>query len=68
MLDAEDEEFCGAKRYERTESRQDTWAGHYVIPGWKLNLYPVGSDPPWLRELTWVFSNFLSMLFIPNQS
>jgi len=30
MLDAEAEELCGAKRYERTESRQDTRAGHYA--------------------------------------
>ncbi len=30
MLDAEADRLCGAGRYERTEGRQDTRAGHYV--------------------------------------
>ena len=29
LLDAEADQFCNAARYERTESRQDTRAGHY---------------------------------------
>ena len=29
MLDAEADQQCNAKRYERTEGRQDTRAGHY---------------------------------------
>lgn len=29
MLDAEADELCGAKRYERSPDRQDTRAGHY---------------------------------------
>ncbi len=29
LLDAEADELCGAKRYERTEARLDTRAGHY---------------------------------------
>ena len=29
MLDAEADELCGAKRYERSKERLDTRAGHY---------------------------------------
>ena len=29
LLDAEADELCGAKRYERSETRRDTRAGHY---------------------------------------
>jgi len=29
MLQAEADQLCQAKRYERTEARQDTRAGHY---------------------------------------
>jgi transposase-like protein len=29
LLEAEAEELCGARRYERTETRRDTRAGHY---------------------------------------
>src|ERR1700728_2741095 len=29
LLDAEADELCGAKRYERSETRRDTQAGHY---------------------------------------
>jgi putative transposase len=29
LLDAEADELCGAKRYQRTEERRDTRAGHY---------------------------------------
>ena len=27
MLDAEADQLCGAARYERSQARQDTWAG-----------------------------------------
>jgi len=30
MLDAEADQLCGAERYERSEGRQDTRAGHYA--------------------------------------
>ena len=30
LLDAEADALCKAKRYERTEDRQDTRAGHYT--------------------------------------
>src|SRR5262245_8917875 len=30
LLDAEADQLCGARRYERTEARQDTRAGHYT--------------------------------------
>jgi transposase-like protein len=30
LLDAEADQLCGAKRYERTEARRDTRAGHYT--------------------------------------
>jgi transposase-like protein len=30
LLDAEADRLCGARRYERTEARQDTRAGHYT--------------------------------------
>src|SRR5262249_30610072 len=29
LLDAEADELCGARRYERTDQRRDTRAGHY---------------------------------------
>ena len=29
MLDAEADQLCGAGRYERSQARQDTWAGSY---------------------------------------
>jgi transposase-like protein len=29
LLDAEADRFCNAERYERTEARRDTHAGHY---------------------------------------
>jgi len=31
LLDAEADRLCNAKRYERTEGRRDTRAGHYSV-------------------------------------
>jgi putative transposase len=50
LLDAEADQLCGAKRYERTEARQDTRAGHYTR-ALETKAGPVELQVPKLRTL-----------------
>ena len=51
MLDAEADQLCNAKRYERTEARKDTRAGHYER-SLQTTAGEVTLKVPKLRELT----------------
>jgi transposase-like protein len=50
LLDAEADELCGARKYERTESRKDTRAGHYTRQ-LETKAGPVELKVPKLRKL-----------------
>ncbi len=51
LLDAEADRLCHARRYERTEGRKDTRAGHYKR-GYHTKAGPVELKIPKLRHLT----------------
>jgi len=50
LLDAEADQLCGARKYERTESRKDTRAGHYTRE-LETKAGPVELKVPKLRKL-----------------
>ena len=50
LLDAEADQLCGARRYERTDSRRDTRAGHYTR-SLHTKAGPVELKVPKLRSL-----------------
>ncbi|NLT12731.1 MAG: IS256 family transposase [Clostridiales bacterium] len=50
LLDAEADQLCGAKRYERSEARKDTRAGHYER-GLQTRVGQVSLKVPKLRKL-----------------
>jgi putative transposase len=48
LLDAEADRLCNAQRYERSEARRDTRAGHYER-GLQTKAGEVRSESSWLR-------------------